>query len=471
MKRTGWCGIGRARSILAKLLHGPALSAFALLHSTMYDVSAGLPIPTEHTPWTTSSAGVARCKTAVALPSCEFDCVIVGAGFTGLACARRLATFRPDWKIAVLDAFSVGEGATDRHSGFVMSVGHWQPHWDDDTNRAVSELSVHGSLILRYIVHERGIDCGWHDGQRFHVAAKRKGQKALAQFAEGMARIGRPLRTVNPDAFSEQVGTTFYRAAVESTAGALVDPSRLVRGVAASLPDSVTIYEGAGVLSVQSHTRPAKYELQTPRGRVRARRFVATTNAVLDSLAPTSPQVARVSSFASITRALSDAPGELKQWGLVPAERSSTTLRLTADRRIVLRSSFKSSGNRREGSGAVQRATRIHRASLAERFPELAELPFSSTWGGCIESSGSAATVFGSLGENAWMAGIHNGVGMAMGTALGDMLAHRIADSRHPLLHSTSYLPELPSIPREALLSAGVAVYERWQSWRSDAAA
>ena len=44
---------------------------------------------------------------------------IVGAGFTGLAAARRLSELDPTADIVVLEATTVGEGSSARNSGFV----------------------------------------------------------------------------------------------------------------------------------------------------------------------------------------------------------------------------------------------------------------------------------------------------------------------------------------------------------------
>lgn len=96
----------------------------------MHETATSLPFVAEPTPWSKHAHKVHDEHVLEAL-SPQFDCVIVGAGFTGLACARRLATFRPDWKIAILDALCVGQGASGRNSGFVMDLGHWQSGWSD----------------------------------------------------------------------------------------------------------------------------------------------------------------------------------------------------------------------------------------------------------------------------------------------------------------------------------------------------
>ena len=50
------------------------------------------------------------------------DHVVIGAGFAGLAAARRLAEHLPQSRILLVDAQRVGYGASGRNSGFVIDL-------------------------------------------------------------------------------------------------------------------------------------------------------------------------------------------------------------------------------------------------------------------------------------------------------------------------------------------------------------
>ncbi|MCH1554470.1 MAG: FAD-dependent oxidoreductase, partial [Luminiphilus sp.] len=65
----------------------------------------------------------------------EVDVVVVGAGFTGIACAKRWTELAPDCRIAILDASDIGEGNPGRNSGFLLDVALAEDADSANTNR------------------------------------------------------------------------------------------------------------------------------------------------------------------------------------------------------------------------------------------------------------------------------------------------------------------------------------------------
>ena len=52
----------------------------------------------------------------------NLDCewLVIGAGYTGLSAARKLAQLHPEKKIILIDAQLAGEGASSRNSGYLV---------------------------------------------------------------------------------------------------------------------------------------------------------------------------------------------------------------------------------------------------------------------------------------------------------------------------------------------------------------
>jgi len=51
--------------------------------------------------------------------------VVVGAGYTGLSCARRLAELHPNEKIFLIEAREIGQSASGRNSGYAVAHSHF----------------------------------------------------------------------------------------------------------------------------------------------------------------------------------------------------------------------------------------------------------------------------------------------------------------------------------------------------------
>ena len=82
------------------------------------------------------------------------DWVVVGAGVTGLAAARRLAELAPEARIILLDEYRVGYGASWRNSGFIIDTPHLTEEIDADSNRRLSRLVIAGLAELEKQVFE-----------------------------------------------------------------------------------------------------------------------------------------------------------------------------------------------------------------------------------------------------------------------------------------------------------------------------
>ena len=88
--------------------------------------------------------------------------VVVGAGLTGLACARRLAGLHPDDEILLLDARRIAQGASGRNSGFVVATSQFPGPFDEreaEHYRRINRINQAGLELLSAQVAAHGIDC------------------------------------------------------------------------------------------------------------------------------------------------------------------------------------------------------------------------------------------------------------------------------------------------------------------------
>src|SRR5699024_3524391 len=175
------------------------------------------------------------------------DWVVLGAGLTGLAAARQLAMLRPQARIALVDAQRVGYGASGRNSGFMIDLPH-----NLNSRGYIGEAQGDQRIIrrnraaiafMREIVHTHGIDCDWDEQGKIHAAATRRGASALAEFARGLDALNEPYTKLTAADIERITGSSYYLGGMHTPGTVLVQPAKLVRGLARTLPDNVRVYE------------------------------------------------------------------------------------------------------------------------------------------------------------------------------------------------------------------------------------
>ena len=105
------------------------------------------------------------------------DWVVVCAGVTGLAAARRLAELAPEARIILLEEYRVGYGASGRNSGFISDTPHLTEQPGVDANRRIPRLVGAGLGELEGLVREHAND--GERGPRGHrtAAVESEGEK------------------------------------------------------------------------------------------------------------------------------------------------------------------------------------------------------------------------------------------------------------------------------------------------------
>ncbi|HEX4499522.1 MAG TPA: FAD-dependent oxidoreductase, partial [Thermoanaerobaculia bacterium] len=172
---------------------------------------------------------------------------MIGAGFTGLACARRLAELRPEWRIIVLDAHRAGEGASGRSSGFVVDRAHFVARMEPATSRRYLDLCRLGIDRLRETVRRHAIDCDWDETGWLHAAAGDEGTAALPNLRAWLESLDEPYEWLDRAGIARITGTAHYRAGIRLPGSVLVQAAALARGLAASLPANVELFEESPV--------------------------------------------------------------------------------------------------------------------------------------------------------------------------------------------------------------------------------
>ncbi|EAR09182.1 NAD(P)/FAD-dependent oxidoreductase [Reinekea blandensis] len=390
------------------------------------------------------------------------DTLIIGAGYTGLSAARTLAEHAPEQSIIVLDAQRAGEGASSRNSGYLVDSTLNDGHLSDDGLSRYLEkyrLNLAGVDAVKAFVDQHNVNCDWNPCGKFHATSLAANEAKLTQFSDTLTQCDIEHSIVSSDALSSRLGTGFYRMAVHTRGGIMLHPGKLARAMVDHLPASVALHENTPVVSWQETTQGIN--VQTPQGYIRAAKVLFCTNGFLTALGLARLNTFPLSLTASLTRPLTDTEfaglGKPEEWGVLSAQAMGATVRLTSDRRIMIRNTAEAHNAVNMSRADLDRRVTTHETGLQRRFPTL---PLNgliqSTWSGVTCISGNSANVFRQLSDRQFAAGCYNGGGIGLATLFGEQLALKSlgGDSEH--LRAIEQRPEPNWLPPQPFLRWGV---------------
>jgi glycine/D-amino acid oxidase-like deaminating enzyme len=402
------------------------------------------------------------------------DVVVIGAGFTGLWTALTLIGRDPGLDVVVVEAETVGHGASGRNGGFVEpslthGVHNGRAHFPDE----LDELTRLGEENYRGLVDDVrrwGIAADLDEVGVLEVATAPWQVEELAGSAEVYRTAGERVEVLGAeDTRAELDSPTYLGALHRPDGGATVHPGALVRGLAQVAEQrGVTIHEHSPVVDVAA--RGPGVVVRSSGGSVAADRAVLATNAYSHRvLRRTSRHFVPVHDYVLVTAPLTVEQlariGWKRRQGVADGGNQFHYYRLTSDDRILWGGY---DAIYRFGSGVGprhdhRRATYDLLAShFRATFPQLDDVRFERWWGGPIATTTRFTATFGeALGGRLVYALGYTGLGVATTRFAGRVLTDRLLDPTSPLLQlrftSTHPFP----FPPEPLRWAGVTMTRR----------
>ncbi len=386
--------------------------------------------------------------------------VVVGAGFTGLWTAYYLSQADPALRIAVLEAESVGFGASGRNGGWCSAL--FPTPWStlvaasssDQALRLHREMALTVAEVGRVLAAE-SIDADFHHGGTVTLARSEpqlRRLRAEAREAHSRGFTEDDLRVLTAAEASGLLNATEVRGGLFTPHCAAVHPATLVRGLAAAA-------ERRGV-RIHEHTRVEAIEpdgVRTAVGTVAADVVVRATEAWTSRLPGTRRTVAPVYSLMVATEPLPASTWE--EVGLQDRPTFSDGRHViiygqrTADGRLAFggRGAPYHLGSRIRPT--YDDAPRVHsllRRTLTDLLPQLGDVAFTHAWGGPlgIARDWAASVGYDRATGHAWAGGyVGDGVGTTnlAGRTLADLITGSTSDlTTLPWVdhHSPAWEPE-----------------------------
>lgn len=391
----------------------------------------------------------------------KYDFIVIGAGYTGLAAARRLAELNGSASILVLEASVVGEGSSARNSGFVIALphntnmsGHISP-----AEVAKKQIRVYDSGLrwLKGLVDQYHIDCGWNPQGKYHGAATAEGALSLQNTASQYDKWGVEYQEISQAQLSERLGTRYYRFAIQTNSNVFIQPAALVRGLADTLPTNVTLVENCPVLSVEQGRERG---VRTAQGLIRGDKIIVANNGFARKLGFLKDRMFTIFTYAAITPELDPEQlalhGSEPEWGLIPANRMGTTLRKIQNNRFMVRSAYSY-----EKPQTEKTVLALLEDCYRRRYPAVKSHRFEHLWGGATALTRNGATYFGEISPNLYASVGCNGAGVLKGTCYGKLLAELMVGQKTQELADVLAMDKPNWLPPEPLRGAAVktAIY------------
>ena len=399
----------------------------------------------------------------------DCDFLIIGAGYTGLSAARKLAQLNPNHKIILADAQRAGEGASSRNSGYLVDTtlnDGFSSNKELKNYKKKADIYKLGIEAVKIFIKEHQVDCDWNECGKYFASSKKKDQKILENFSETLSKLGFEHKLLFNQDLKKRLGTNFYNIALHTKGGVLLHPGKLVRAMIDTLPENVSLFENSPLLNWRKINSTIICDFIN--GSIKTKKIIFATNGFLKSLGIKSNYNFPITLTASMTRPLTNEEfkfiGAPKEWGVLPVRPMGATIRMTKDRRILIRNTAEVHNPFKMLRSDLEKRSIKQKIGIKKRFPQLPDNIIHSTWSGIVSRSRNSSQIFEKIENNIFVAGWYNGSGIGVGTLFGEQIPIK-ANNIHSKEIETIEARKKPTwLPPQPFLDLGVKarlIYER----------
>ena len=417
--------------------------------------------------WINDLASRTNIKTLQSNDDCEW--LIIGAGYTGLSAARKLGQLKPNEKIILIDAQLAGEGASSRNSGYLVDTtlndGFTSSKKLENYKKKTNIYKL-GVEVVKKFIKEHQVDCDWNECGKYFASSNKKDKKILMNFSETLAKLGFEYNLLTNEELTKKLGTSFYNIALHTKGGILLHPGKLVRAMIETLPNNVQLFENSSLLKWKKNND--KITCHFKNGIINSKKIIFATNGFLKSLGIKTNYNFPLTLTASMTRPLNNEEfrfiGEPKEWGVLPVRPMGATIRMTKDRRILIRNTAEVHDPLKMSQTDLKKRSINQKIGLKKRFPQLPDDLIQSSWSGIVSRTRNSSQIFEKISNNIFVAGCYNGSGIGVGTLFGEQIAIKASNEHTNEIETIEARNKQTWLPPQPFLNLGVKtrlIYER----------
>ena len=402
----------------------------------------------------------------------ECDYLIVGSGYTGLSAARVLSEVHKNKKIVIVDAQLAGEGGSSRNSGYLVDTTLNDGFTSNkDIENYTKKVKIYdlGIKAVRKYVKEYQVDCDWNESGKYFASSKLEDEKKAKSFSNLLTNLKFENKILYKEELKKKLGTSFYNIGVYTSGGILLNPAKLVRSMIDTLPENIQLFENTQLLNwkVVNH----KIECQFINNKIITNNIIFCNNGFLRSLNIKKNYSFPITLTASMTRPLSDKEfqsiGSPLEWGVLPIRPMGATIRLTKDRRILIRNTAEIRNPNLMNENDLSKRVKLHKSGIKKRFPNLPDNLIEDSWSGIVCRSGNSSQIFEKIDKNIYVAGCYNGSGIGVGTLFGEQIAIMASNQQSDEISIIDERKKPNWLPPQPFLNVGIytrLAYERFKA-------
>jgi glycine/D-amino acid oxidase-like deaminating enzyme len=365
------------------------------------------------------------------------DVTVIGAGFTGLSAALALA--KRGAKVVVLEAETIGWGASSRNGGMVLpglklGVNELISRYGRELTGRMYAASLETIATVECIVSQEDIACDFARTGHLEVACKQSHYDDFARQVEVIARDFNHERRVVPRAeLRGEIGSDIYYGGIVDEISVGLNPARYVAGLGiAAMRSGARICEHARLQNIQRESRAGApgFRLNSSRGSFWARNVLVGTSGYTGGATPAlRKKIIPIGSFIVTTEVLPEALArELspRNRQIYDSKNFLYYYRLTPDKRMLFggRAAFFP-----ETQQTVRKSAEILRRGMIDVFPQLRDTKVEYVWGGTLDFCFDIMPHAGQI-DGIYFAVGYAGHGVAMATYQGQKMAEWIAEGK-----------------------------------------
>ena len=387
--------------------------------------------------------------------------LIVGAGYTGLSAARKLSEIFPKERITIVDAQLAGEGASGRNSGFLVDTtlnDGFTSNKELETYKIKTDIYNLGIRSIKSFIKQYQVDCDWNECGKYYASSTKEDIKILNEFSNILKKMSYNHYILNNDDLNIKLGTNFYKIGLYTKGGILLHPGKLVRSMIDLLYNNVDLYENS---SLHEWSKEKDFIIcKFKNGTVKTKKIIFATNGFLRSLGIKKNYNFPITLTASMTRPLNDREyeyiGSPKEWGVLPVRPMGATVRMTKDRRILIRNTAEVLNPFEMTKMELNKRATIQKAGIKKRFPQLPNDIIESTWSGVASRTRNSSQIFEKIDNNVFVAGCYNGSGIGIATLFGEQIAIKAANETSNEIKIIEKIKKPKWLPPKPFLDIGV---------------